>query len=156
MLIAIGMQSITRYLVAVLVGGVIGAAGCTSEVNGPIDYRVTGGFISGGPGTVLSIELNGAATRDAPDRSGGTQTAQLPPATVDDLLTKLDNASFAALDSMYACANCADIFTYTITVGEESSVHHTVQADDKAVVPPALKTVIKTLQDIHDGPFDWR
>jgi hypothetical protein len=147
------MQRMTRYVVAVLVGGVLGAAGCTSEVNGPIDYRVTGGFSGQGDGTLLSIEVNGAATRNAPDRRG-TQTAQLPPATVDDLRTKLDDANFAALDPVYGCS-CADEFIHVISVGAESGSHHTVAASELAVVPPALKTVIDTLKDIHDGPFDW-
>lgn len=132
---------------------VLGAlGGCAPDVgvDGPVDYRVTGGFSGGGDGTTLHIERDGTATRTV---SGGTQTATLDAVTLDDLHQKIVDAGFPGLPPMYAC-NCADDLTYHISVHLDGSTR-TVAADSLAPIPERLKTVIETLQDIHQRPLDW-
>jgi hypothetical protein len=142
-------MSLRRFVPLSFVLGAL--AGCTAtHVDGPVDYRVTGGFSGGGDGTALHIELDGTVTRAA---SGGTQTAALDAVTLDDLHQKIVDAQFPALQPMYSCT-CADDLTYNITVQLDGRTH-TVAADSLAPIPGSLKTVIDTLQDIHQRPLDW-
>jgi len=136
---------------AVLVGGVLAAAGCTSGADGPIDYRVTGGLGGTGDGTVLHIELDGTTTRTV---AGETETGVLDAATLADLRTKIAAAKFPALDPMYSCS-CVDDFVNVISVQLDGGTH-TVAADTTAEVPAALETVIDTLRVIYEGPLDPR
>lgn len=130
------------------------AGGCTNDndnVDGPIDYRVTGGFSGGGDGTGLHVELDGTATR--PKAGGGMETATLDAATLADLRGKVVHAQFATLAPMYSC-NCADDFVHNVSAQIDGTAH-TVKADSTAEFPERLKIVIDTLQDIRQRPLDW-
>jgi hypothetical protein len=133
-----------------------GASGCTSqvtgEVDGPIDYRVTGGFSGGGDGTALHVELDGTVTRHTDQQ--GTQTAMLDLATLDDLHQKILDARFATLDPAYLC-DCADDYVYNVSVHVDGSVH-TVMAHTLGSFPDRLRAVIDTLEDIHQRELGWR
>ena len=138
-------------VLAGLVSGAIGAAACTSEPDGPIDYRVTGGFGGAGDGTVLHIELDGRMTRTV---QGATETVTLDAATVADLRDKIAAAKFPTLEPRYACG-CADDFTDVVSVRLDGATH-TVAADQTAAVPGSLKLVIDTLHQIYERPLGWR
>jgi hypothetical protein len=131
------------------------AGGCSSSsgmVDGPIDFSVSGGFTGGGDGTALHIELDGTATRST--ESGGSQTATLDAATLDDLDRKIVDAQFPSLAPVYSC-NCADSFIYNVSVQLDGSTH-TIAADSLAALPDRLDAVIDTLQDIYQRPLDWQ
>lgn len=130
---------------------VVGA--CTNNPNpdGPIDYSVTGGLNGQGDGTVLHIELDGRMSR--PKAGGGTETATLAPATIQDLRNKIASADFATLAPMYSC-NCADDFVYNISVHLDGETHR-VAADGMAQVPAELGRVIDTLKQLAQAPHDW-
>lgn len=140
------------WWVLVLCGGV---GGCTShgagQVDGPVDYRVTGGFSGGGDGTMLHVELNGTATRHTDQQ--GTQTAMLDLATLDDLHQKIVDARFATLDPEYLC-DCADDYVYNVSVQVDGN-SHIVMAHSLASFPDPLRAVIDALQDIHQRELDW-
>ena len=138
-----------RILVPLMFFAAIG--GCTSHVDGPIDYTVTGGLSGGGDGAALHIELDGTVTR--PKAGGGTETATLDAATLGDLRSKIDAADFESLAPKYSC-NCADNFIDNISVQLDGTVH-TVAADRDAQLPDGLKTVVDTLLDIYQRPLDW-
>ena len=137
-----------RILVPLIFFAAIG--GCTSHVDGPIDYSVTGGFTGGGDGTALHIELDGTVTR--PKAGGGTETAKLDAATLDDLRGKIDDADFASLAPKYSC--CADVFIDNISVQLDGSTYK-VEADRGAQIPERLKTVFDALVDLYHRPLDW-
>jgi len=143
-------MALRRLLPLSFVLGALAGCAATNNVDGPIDYRVTGGFSGGGDGTALHIELDGTVTRAA---SGGTQTATLDPVALDDLHQKIVDAQFPALSPTYSC-NCADDLIYNVSVQLDGTTH-TVAASSLAPYPGRLKTVIDTLQDIRQRPLDW-
>jgi hypothetical protein len=128
-------------LLGVLLGS---AAACTQGGDGPIDFRVTGGFAGHGDGTpALHIELDGTATREHPD--GSQDSAVLDPTTIADLREKIRQADFGSLEPAYHL--CCDGFVYRVSVGPR-----TVEADQNADIPAELRTVIDTLRDINRRP----
>jgi hypothetical protein len=129
------------------------AAGCTSHSHGPIDFQVTGGLTGNGDGTPsLRIEADGTATRPAPS-GGGTQTARLDLATLDDLEARIDAAEFATLAPSYTA--CNDCYIYVVSVQLDGATY-TVQADTMAELPDPLDAVIAALKDITQRPLDWQ
>ena len=126
--------------------------GCTSKVDGPVDYAVTGGFSGNGDGTALHVALDGTVTRET--AQGVTQTAMLDAVTLDDLHEKIMEAQFTTLESRYSC-NCADDLVYNVSVRVDGK-SYTVAVDSMAQYPDRLKAVIDALRDIHERPLDWR
>jgi hypothetical protein len=128
------------------------ATGCTShvagEVDGLVDYRVTGGFSGSGDGTSLQVELDGTATRHTNEQ--GTQTAMIDRVTLDDLHQKIVDAQFATLETQYP--GIPDGFVDTVSVHVDGSPY-TVMAGREASIPDRLKIVIDTLKDIHQSPI---
>lgn len=149
------LRNLVRLSVPLIVplGFLLGAlAGCGGDatVDGPVDYRVTGGFGGGGDGTALHIELDGTVTRTA---GGGTQTATLDAVALADLHQQIVDADLPGLSPAYSC-NCADDLTYHLSVQLDGSTR-SVTADSLAPIPDRLKAVIDTLQDIPQRPLDW-
>src|SRR5262249_11287200 len=106
------------------------ASGCATDhvmgqVDGPIDYRVTGGISGGGDGTSLHVELDGTVTRHTNDK--GTQTATIAPMTLDDLRQKILDARFATLAAQYP-GSVVDGFADNVSVHVDGNVY-TVTAD---------------------------
>jgi hypothetical protein len=127
------------------------ACGGTGNIDGPIDYNVTGGLSGHGDGTALHIELDGTTTR--PTAGGGTETAVLDALTLADLHGKIIDAQFAMLAPLYSCS-CTDSYINTTSV-QIDGAQHTVVADDLAPYPERLKIVIDTLKDIYQRPLGW-
>lgn len=150
-----GAMMTRRLLLGTLVGAL---AACSSDSggsapDGPISYRSSGGFTGGGDGTPqTTVELDGLATRAKP--GGGTESAMLDMARLDDLRDKVADAQFPALAPMYSCA-CADDFKHHVTVQLEGKAYE-VQVDYSATAPEPLMVVIGALRDISQAPLDWR
>jgi len=128
------------------------ACGGMGNIDGPIDYNVTGGLSGHGDGTALHIELDGTTTR--PTAGGGTETTVLDAMTLADLHGKIIDAQFAMLAPLYSC-DCPDGYIYTTSV-QIDGTQHTVAAEDLAQYPERLKIVIDTLKDIYQRPLGWR
>jgi hypothetical protein len=111
--------------------------------DGPIDYRVTGGFGGQGDGTVpLHIDPDGTATK-------GETTVTLPPSVMADVYQKAAAARFATLEPTYVC-DCSDDYVHIVTV-ELDGTPRTVEVHGMARPPEALKVMIDTLHGIA-GP----
>ena len=126
--------------------GLVGMAamgGCAETADGPIDYRVTGGFSGNGDGTALHVDPDGTATK----KSEGTErTVRLDPQTTADLYAKVRAAGFTSLSPVYEC-DCVDDFIHVITV-ELDGTDHTVSASMEAEIPERLGTLITTLHTL--------
>jgi shikimate 5-dehydrogenase len=144
----------SRQIVLVLALGVVlgAASGCASNTDGPIDYRVTGGLGGSGDGIAMHIERNGTVTRTVYDQSPAT--AQLAPATLSDLLTKIDDAQFATLASEYSCS-CADAYIDNISV-ELDGHTYSVAAQELADLPAPLQSVVDALHQIAHDDVLWK
>jgi len=127
------------------------ACGGMGEIDGPIDFNVTGGLSGNGDGTALHIELDGTTTR--PKAGGGTETTVLDAMTLADLHAKIIDAQFAMLAPLYPCG-CTDGYIYNTSV-QIDGTQHTVAAEDLAQYPERLKVVIDTLKGIYQRPLGW-
>lgn len=142
-----------RMLVLSFLIGAAGACGDGGTIDGPIGYRSTGGFSGRGDGTpALHIDLDGTVTREK--AVGGTESAMLDRATLDDLHRKILEADFAELEPTYDC-QCEDDYVYVVTVQLDGTLY-TVMADSLAPPPAPLLTVIDALRAIGALPLDWR
>jgi hypothetical protein len=132
-----------------LIVALLAAAGCTGDLDGPIDFAVRGGVAGSGDGTPsLHIELDGTATRTS---ATGTQTTVLDPATMRDLRTKIEHAQVPTLDPVYL--RCCDWFTYQLSVligGTAYTVMGTKpdQPGDAVEQPAKLQLVFDTLDQL--------
>jgi hypothetical protein len=116
------------------------AAGCVSQVDGPIDYQVTGGLGGTGDGTAaLHIELDGTMTRTPAGH--GPRITKLDRATLGDLRRALADADLPA-QSDYT--ECCDRYTHGISV-ELGGELHTVAVSDGVAVPRELQHAIDLL-----------
>jgi hypothetical protein len=109
---------------------------------GPIDYRVVGGFLGQGDGTVpLHIDPSGTATK-------GEATVTLAPPVVADLYQKAAEARFSTLSPTYDC-DCDDDYVHIVTVQIDGTAR-TVQVHEMASPPQPLKVMIDTLHDLAE------
>ncbi len=117
------------------------AAGCIGQqVDGPIDYRVTGGFTGHGDGTAaLHIELDGTMTRTP--AGDGPRITKLDRATLGDLRRAIDEAN---LPEHSEYVDCCDRFTYGVSV-EIGGELHTVAVSDGTAVPRPIRRVMDLL-----------
>lgn len=140
-----------------VLGCLIGAAGgCTSTstgtIDGPIGYLATS---SSAPPRIptleMRVELDGTAVR--PAIGGGTESATLDRATLDDLRAKILDAQLPMLDPVYLC-DCADANVYLVSAQIDGQ-GYAVSARDLAPHPARLETAIDALQRIIQLPLDW-
>jgi hypothetical protein len=120
------------------------------ETIGGFDYKVTGGLVGGGDGTSLQIDAGGFVTRHTRER--GTETGQLDPAALQDLMTKARTAAVPTLCASYGCLGCADDFIHRVTV-KLDGIPYTVQASELTLLPPGLGELLHALQQIVDRPL---
>lgn len=125
--------------------------GCTSHLDGPIDYRTGGGLSGNGDGTALHVEPDGTATRT--NAGGGMETATLDFATMNDLRQKIGDAQFPTLAPEYLC-DCPDEFSFLVSAQIDGNVY-TVLAEGREKYPEPLKVLIVTLGEIEQRPLGW-
>jgi hypothetical protein len=107
---------------------------------GPIDYKVTGGFFGTGDGTPpLHIEPDGTATRDAAPLTLDSQV-------VEDLYQKAADARLAMLLPEYNCS-CADDYVHVVTVRIDG-MPRSIEVHEMASYPDRLKDLLDMLQAI--------
>jgi hypothetical protein len=149
-------DAMMRYFLGALLGAVAACSNSSagsSEIDGPISYRSTGGFTGAGDGTPEThIDANGVATRAR--MGGGMESTMLDAATLEDLHDKVLAAQFSELEPMYSC-ECADDFVHDVTVQIEAKTYN-VKTDYGAMPPERLVVVIDALRDISRAPLDWR
>ena len=129
-----------------MIGALLGGAACgSSNVDGPIDFEVGGGFGGGGDGTPsLHIELDGSATRT---KATTTKTATLDAATMRDLRTKIERAQIPTLAESYE--RCCDMFSYRVSVLLDGTAYTVTGTKATSHDQPArLQLVFDTLDQI--------
>jgi hypothetical protein len=124
-----------------LTGVLTMAAGCVAQVDGPIDYQVTGGLGGTGDGTAaLHIELDGTMTRTP---LGGRPTIRLlDRATMGRLRRTIADANLPALGDY---TDCCDRYDHVVSVELDGAVH-TVAATEGVAIPSGLQHTIDALQ----------
>jgi|GEM_PF-5568349 len=117
------------------------ATGCIGQqVDGPIDYKVTGGLDGSGDGTAaVHIELDGTMTRTPAGH--GPRITKLDRATLGDLRRAIDAAN---LPDHSEYVECCDRYTHSVSV-ELGGDLHTVAVSDGVAVPPTVQHVIDLL-----------
>ncbi len=71
---------------------------------------------------------------------------QLGQAGVNTVMQAVDAAGFFNLNSQYGTAPGSDAYTYTITIQRNGQVHSVTTFDNAIGTPPALTTLLNTLQ----------
>lgn len=124
------------------------ATGCSSgPADGPIDFRVTGGFGGNGDGTAIHIEPDGTAARTS--LTEGTVTEHLDAATLGGLQSQIHDAQFPQLAPEYGCLSCADDYRYEVTVEIGGTSYKTsVDSSPDGTQPAALQAVVDTLKQL--------
>lgn len=117
------------------------AAGCVSQqVDGPIDYQVTGGLDGHGDGTAaLHIELNGTMTRTP--AGGIPQVTKLDRATLGNLRQAIAEADLSAQGDY---TECCDRYEHVVSV-ELGGELRTVAVTEGVAVPSRLQHAIDLL-----------
>ena len=117
------------------------AAGCIGQqVDGPIDYQVTGGFTGQGDGTsALHIELDGTMTRTPAGHA--PRITKLDRATLGELRRAIDQAN---LPDHSEYVECCDRYTHGVSV-EIGGERHTVAVSDGVAAPRPVQHVIDLL-----------
>src|SRR5262245_4561964 len=110
-----------------LLSFLIAIGACTSNkpsgaVDGPINYRSSGGFSGRGDGSpALRIDVSGAVTRQKP--GSPTESAVLDTATLADLHDKILDAEFPALAPIYDCPPCGDDYIFEVSVQLDGTLY---------------------------------
>ena len=150
-------MTIRMLLACGLVTGMIG--GCASRMEAPpeapldtpVDYQLLA--FEATQHVMLHIEPDGTMTRTRMQLPA--ETANLDPATLEDIARKIDDAEFPALAPTYGCGGCTDDAVYTVAV-QVDGAPYTVRADSTSAIPDRLRPVIDTLRNISELPLDWR
>ncbi|TMQ19732.1 MAG: hypothetical protein E6J90_15775 [Deltaproteobacteria bacterium] len=128
----------------------IGGAVTGNETVGRFDYKVTGGFAGQGDGTSLQIDGNGLVMRHTMQH--GTESGQIDPATLQDLVAKARAAQFPTLCAQYTCTGCDDDLIHSVSV-QLNGIPYMVQASELASAPQRLEVLIQALQQILERPL---
>ncbi|RAO02913.1 hypothetical protein GAR05_01191 [Micromonospora saelicesensis] len=112
----------------------------TSGASARVTLRSSGGFA--GRGDAVTVEPDGQWT--AVDRAGSRRTGRLAPADLGQLTALATDPRLAAeARQTTSPTNCADVFTYRVTVGTIETGY--VDCPSEAPPPPVTQDLVKLL-----------
>jgi len=117
-------------------------AACGSPtIDGPIDYRTSGGFTGNGEGTSIHIELDGRMTKTT-----GTDVEErtLDPATLDDLHA----AVYGALPLDRSFEACCDNIVDEIDARLDGDVDHLAVNRDATDIPDDVAALVAFVRSL--------
>jgi len=119
------------------------------SLDGPIDFRIGGGFSGGGHGCPVHIELDGSATRDV--RGIAKVPFRVEPGALDELRRSIEAADLASLEPPRA--SDPDDFYDTVSVQLGGKVY-TISVGERGPLPPRLDAVMRPLRRLADDSID--